>query len=339
VRIWIDLTNSPHVPVLAPLARVLVARGDTVHVTARDYAQTVGLARLHGLDVDVIGHHGGGSRAGKARAAAGRVVALLRWARGRRLDRALAHGSTDQPIVARLLRVPATTAFDYEYAVLQHSLNCRLARRVLVPDAIPPARLARYGARGAKLVRYPGLKEEYALAGFTPDPAARAAAGARPDGLLAILRPPPELALYHGLADPVFDGVLRRLGEHEDDGGVETVVLPRTALQGDRIRALGLPRVHVPAMAVDGQSLVALADLVVSAGGTMNREAVVLGTPVYTTFAGRLGAVDEALIGDGRLRRLERAEDVRIEPRPTAAGRVEGRDPAILARLAVDRCA
>ena len=331
MRVWVDLTNAPHAVVLAPLVRALEARGDTVEVTARDYGQTVDIARLNGLDPVVTGHHGGGGRAGKARAAAGRVLALHRWARGRGFDAALAHGSTDQPVVARLLGIPATTMFDYEYAVLQHSLNCRLARRTLVPEAIPPLRLARYGAHGTRLVRYPGLKEEYALSGFEPDPAV--AARFTPGGeLLAVLRPPPELALYHRFSNDVFGAVLDRLAATD---GVVTVVLPRTAAQGERIRELGLAGVVVPDRALDGQSLVAGADLVVSAGGTMNREAVVLGTPVYTTFAGRLGGVDEQLVRDGRLRQLERATDVRIERKASGQAPRIRRDPADLVRLAL----
>jgi hypothetical protein len=221
--------------------------------------------------------------------------------------------------------------FDYEYAVLQHSLNCRLARRTLVPEAIPPGRLARYGAHGKRLARYPGLKEEYALAGFEPDPAvARTFAPA--GELLAVLRPPPELALYHRFSNDVFAGVLQRLSETE---GVVTVVLPRTAAQGDEIRARDLRGVVVPDRALDGQSLVAGADLVVSAGGTMNREAVVLGTPVYTTFAGRLGGVDEQLLREGRMRQLQRATDVRIERKPSAQAPRIRRDPADLVALAL----
>ena len=333
MRVWVDLTNAPHAVVLAPIVRALAERGDEVDVTARDYGQTVEIARLQGLDPLVVGHHGGGSRAGKAQAAAGRVTALLRFARERRFDAALAHGSTDQPMVARALGIPATTMFDYEFAVLQHSLNCRLARRTLVPEAIPPGRLARYGASGGRLVRYPGLKEEYALAAFEPDPAVPAAFA--PAGeLLAVLRPPPELALYHRFENDVFGAVLARLAATD---GVVTVVLPRTADQGERIRAIGLAGVVVPERALDGQSLVAGADLVVSAGGTMNREAVVLGTPVYTTFAGRLGGVDERLLRDGRLRRLERAQDVLIERKPPATASRVRRDPAELARLALSR--
>ena len=165
-------------------------------MTARDYGQTVDIARLNGLDPLITGRHGGGGRAGKARAAGGRVAALYRWAKGRRFDAALAHGSTDQPMVARALRIPATTMFDYEYAVLQHSLNCRLARRTLVPEAIPPGRLARYGASRQAARPLPGAE------GGVRSRRLRARSGSRdrfaPDGeLLAVLRPPPELALYH----------------------------------------------------------------------------------------------------------------------------------------------
>ncbi len=331
MRIWLDLTNAPHVPVLAPMARVLLERGHEVEATARDYGQTAELAALHGLPVEVVGAHGGRSRIGKGRAAAGRVRALRRWARGRGFDAALAHGSTDQPVVARSLGIPAVTMFDYEGARLQHGVNCRLAARVLVPEAIPVEAIVTHGARASAVVRYPGLKEEYALFGFAADPSVREALGVRADALLAVLRPPPDLALYHRTANPLFDEVLRALAA---DPTVEQVVLPRTAEQGAAIRALGLPGTIVPERAVDARSLVAVADLVVSAGGTMNREAVVLGTPVWTTFAGELGAVDRGLIAEGRLLRLERAADLVVRPRPAAAAPTT-RDPALLVDLAL----
>lgn len=332
MRVWIDLTNAPHVPVLAPLARVLEERGATVEFTARPYGQTAELAALHGLRVEEIGAHGGRSRVGKGRAAVGRVHALRRWAKGRGFDVGLAHGSTDQPVVGRLLGFPTVTMFDYEGARLQHGVNCRLASRTLVPDAIPVEAITAHGARASQVVRYPGLKEEYALWGFTADPTVRDALGVRPDALLAVLRPPPELALYHRTDNPLFDRVLERLAA---DPTVDTVVLPRTAEQGAAVRALGLPRVLVPERAIDARSLVATADVVVSAGGTMNREAVVLGTPVWTTFAGQLGAVDRALIDQGRLLRLERPDDLVLAPRPPAAAPTL-RDPALLVDLALN---
>ena len=286
MRVWIDLTNSPHVPIFAPLVRRMQARGWDVSVTARAFAQTISLLELHGIEHTVVGHHGGGSRLGKARAAADRVTAMTRFGRRGRFDVAMAHGSTDLPMACRALRVPNTTMFDYEYARLQHGLNCRLAQRVLMPDAIPPERVAGYGARPPKLVTYPGLKEEYYLANFRPDAAVPAALGLDGERIGLVLRPPADLALYHRFENPLFDALLEQLGRSEQ---VRGVVLPRTPDQAQRIRAMALPSLLVPESAVDGQSLVAGADLVISAGGTMNREAVVLGTPVYTTFAGQAG--------------------------------------------------
>ncbi|HXD72013.1 MAG TPA: DUF354 domain-containing protein [Gaiellales bacterium] len=332
MRVWVDLTNSPHAVIFAPLVRRLQARGDEVAVTARAFAQTLELLELHGIDHTVIGHHGGGTRAGKARAAGDRVRAMVAFGRKGRFDVAVAHGSTDLPMACRLLRIPNTTMFDYEYATLQHSLNCRLANRVLVPDAIPPERLRRFGVRPPRLVRYPGLKEEYYLAGFEPDPAVPRTLGMDGRRIGVVLRPPADVALYHRFQNPLFDAVLELLGRRDD---VVSVVLPRTPEQGTRIRALDLPSVVVPEHAVDGGSLVAGADLVVSAGGTMNREAVVLGTPVYTTFAGRLGGVDERLVGEGRLRPLESAGDLVLERKPAALAERRRRDPDHLLALAL----
>jgi len=228
-------------------------------------------------------------------------------------------------VAARLLGIPSATAFDYEWAKVQHNVNCRLARAVVVPDAIPPERLAPYGATPAKLRPYPGLKEEYYLSDFEPDASVLGELGLDPARPIAVVRTPPALSLYHRFENPLFAGVLDRLR------GTQTVVLPRTPEQRAE-----LGEFTVPERAIDAQSLVALADLVISAGGTMNREAVALGTPVWTTFEGRPGAVDDALIAAGRLRRLTRAEDVELVKRaPDGADRPERvrRDPAVLADL------
>jgi len=329
MRVWIDITNSPHVLFFRPLIRLLQEDGHEVEVTAREYAQTLELLERHGIAHKVVGpHHGGAGVLGKARALAGRLPALRRFGARGRFDLALAHGSHELTVAARSLRIPSATAHDYEFATLQHQLGVRAATRAVFPDAIPLDRLARLGAKPPKLVRYPGIKEEYYLAGFEPAPAA--VEGIDPARVLIVVRTPPEVSLYHRHGNPLFAAVLDRLGRDES---VHAVVLPRTAEQRAAIRALGLPSLHVPAEAVDAQSLVALADLVVSAGGTMNREAVALGTPVYTTFAGRLGAVDERLIRDGRLMPLADAAELELRKRePEGAGRVR-RDPRLLLEL------
>jgi predicted glycosyltransferase len=194
---------------------------------------------------------------------------------------------------------------------------------------IPQDRLDRLGARVSKVRRYPGLKEEYALHGFTADPAVLADLGIDRDRLLVVVRTPPDVSLYHREANPLFGEVLERLGRN---AAVQAVVLPRTAEQRAEILGRDLRSVIVPEKAIDAQSLVALADLVVSAGGTMNREAVALGVPVYTTFAGRLGAVDTALIDQGRLRVLTSADALTLEKREAPSAGTE-RDPALLLDL------
>jgi predicted glycosyltransferase len=331
MRIWVDLTNSPHVLVMRPVIRVLERRGAEVLVTARDFAQTLGLLERFGIPHTAIGHHRGGRLAAKAIGLASRSAALVRWARGRRFDVALGHGSNDVTIAARLLRIPCATTFDYEWATVQHIVNCRLGQRVVVPEAIPPARLARCGATPEKLRRYPGLKEEYYLADFEPDPAVPAALGVDPRRPVAVVRTPPAVSLYHRFEHPLFARLLERLRDQ-----AQTVVLPRTAEQRAELAAAG--GFLVPDGAVDAQSLVACADVVVSAGGTMNREAVALGTPAWTTFEGRLGAVDERLIADGRLRRLERPEDVTVTRRKPPAPRHDRvrRDPEAFTDLLID---
>jgi uncharacterized protein len=285
VRVWVDLTNSPHVLVLRPVIAALRARGIEVEVTARDFAQTLALCRRFGIEHTPIGAHAGRGVLGKAAGLARRSAALRRWARGRpRFDLALGHGSNDVTVAAAALRIPSSTMFDYEWATLQHEVNCWLARAVVVPDAIPPQRLRRYGAAG-KLQRYPGLKEEYYLADFERDPTV--------------------------------------LDELSLDPGAPLAVVLRSA--GGFI---------VPKAAIDAQSLIAYADVVISAGGTMNREAVALGTPVYTVFEGRLGAVDERLLDEGRLRRLGAADEVVLCKRGDAdrPARVR-RAPGLLADL------
>jgi uncharacterized protein len=320
------MTASAHVLVFRPLIKILRARGDDVQITAREYAQTLQLLELHGLEADaVIGHHGGRSRTGKARAMFSRLRALRRWARPRDFDVALAHGSHELTMTARRLGIPSATTFDYEWAWLQHQLGCRAATRVVVPDAIPAERLARYGAKPPQLVQYEGLKEEYYLADFEPDTAVLGQFDLEPARVLVVLRPPPDVSLYHRHSNPLFPQTLDFVGARDD---VHAIVLPRTEEQRDFVRGLDLPSVIVPPQAVDAQSLIALADLVVSAGGTMNREAAALGVPVYTTYGGRLGGVDEALIRDGRLVPLSDPRALQLEKRDGGGTVRARRDPA-----------
>jgi predicted glycosyltransferase len=336
MRVWIDLTNSPHVLVMRPLIERLQRDGHDVSVTARDFAQTIELCERFHIQHAAIGHHRGGRLAAKAGGLLSRSTALLRWAHSQRtaagapFDVALGHGSNDISVAAALLRIPSATMFDYEWATVQHNVNCRLARAVVVPDAIPPECLWRYGARG-KVRPYEGLKEEYYLADFQPSSEVLGELSLDVSRPIVLVRTPPEVSLYHRFENDLFAQVLRRLSGAAEQG-VQTVVLPRVAAQREELRRVG--GFTVPEHAIDAQSLIAHADLVISAGGTMNREAVALGTPVYTTFGGRLGAVDERLIGDGRMRMLESAEELDLSKRSISSESVRvRRDPQLLIEL------
>jgi predicted glycosyltransferase len=315
--------------VFRPLIGLMQERGDEIEVTARDYAQTVQLLELHGIEAELIGRHGGRSRIGKLGTMLTRLSGLRRWARGKHFDAALAHGSHHLTMTARALGIPSSTTFDYEFATVQHQLGCRAATFVVVPEAIPPERLERYGVRPPKLRRYEGLKEEYYLADFEPDSGVLEPLGLDRGRILVVVRTPPDVSLYHRKSNRLFPQVLDHLGSNE---GVQAVVLPRTPEQRDFVRGLELPSILVPDEAVDAQSLIAFSDLVVSAGGTMNREAAALGVPVYTTYGGRLGGVDEMLIREGRLRPLTDPRALELVKREGDAGRVR-RDPRLMLGL------
>jgi len=331
VRVWIDISNSPQVHFFRPLIALLEARGHTVDVTTRDYAQTLELLRLHGVPHRIVGpRHGGAGVWGKGWATVGRLRALRRYVKSLGVDLALSHASHELPLVARSLGIPASYAFDYEFARMQHGLGARAANCVVVPEAIPQDRLDRLGARKRKVRRYPGLKEEYYLAGFEPARTVIDELGLDKARILVVVRTPPEVSLYHRHGNPLFADLVRRLGS---DPAVQAVVLPRTDDQRRQIRALSLPSLVIPEQAVDSRSLVALSDIVLSAGGTMNREAVALGVPAYTTFAGRMGAVDDQLLRDGRMRVLRSVSALELEKRQRLTALPVERDPTVLLDL------
>jgi len=326
LRIWVDCTAAAHPLVLRPIVERLEGRGHEVWVTTREYGQTLGILDRLGIPYTAVGSHGGASALGKGRALAGRSARLAKIVWERRPQLALSHGSVDLAFVSTFFRIPSVQMQDYEFAIWQRQIAFRAARRVLVPDSIPLDRLRKVGAKERKLVRYPGLKEEYYLVGFEPDPAVLGELGLDREKVLVVVRPPPETSEYHARND-LYGETIRRLA---GAGEAQAVVIPRTERQAAEVRGMGAANLIVPERAVDAQSLIAFADLVVSAGGTMNREAVALGTPVFTTFAGRMGGVDEALIADGRLQVLASVAELPLRKREASSGVRNPRDPELL---------
>jgi predicted glycosyltransferase len=329
MKIWADMSAPAHVLVLRPIIERLREAGHEVTVTSRDYTQTQELLALHQMEHTPIGRHGGASRVSKLMRLLQRTGRMRRFGRKDGFDLAIAHGSNDLAIAAKLLGIPEANMHDYEFAVAQHQVGCRLAKRVIFPESVPPERLSRFGVGPEKLIQYPGFKEEYYLADFEVVPDALEKVGVDTERVVVVVRPPPDVSLYHRKSNPLFPQVLARVGT---DAGVRAVVLPRTEEQRRFVKGLALPSLIVPDHAVEAQSLVALADLVVSAGGTMNREAVALGTPVYTTYGGRLGGVDEALIQSGRLRPLTDPRALELEKKNGQGERIR-RDPGLLVEL------
>lgn len=293
MRIWIDLANSPHVPLMEPVVAALEARGDEVVLSARDHAQTLPLAQRLWPDVAVIGQASPDGRAAKLASVLGRAKKLRTFRAGTAPQVALSHGSYAQVLACAGSRVPAVTMMDYEHQPANH-ISFRLASRIVVPEVFPSDALRRFGAHRRKVVRYPGFKEELYL-GQTESPGRVSnELGLDPTRVIVVFRPPPDGALYHRVVNERFDDIYHRALAAD---GIQVVLLPRTRGQRDRYGEGAL----VPNQAVDGVALLALADVVVGGGGTMNRESALLGTPTYTVFAGRLAAVDQALIDRGVL--------------------------------------
>lgn len=304
--VWIDLANSPHVLFFEPVIAELQHRGVEVRVTARGFAQTVELARRLPVPVDVLGSHGGATLSGKMLDLIHRVDHLRRWARDSSPSVAVSHNSYSQTLAARSLGLSVMTAMDYEFQPANH-LAFRCADLVAVPDSYPIDALCGQGARPDRTWRYPGLKEEISLAGFSADPDYLAGVGVDTSKPVVFVRPPADTALYHRFQNKLFGTILERLLRDEHVTGI---VLARTPSQAAELEDEGCGALLWRGDVLDGRQLVAGADMVISAGGSMIREAAVLGTPACSVFAGRVGAVDRTLVAGGRLRLLSSKEDV-----------------------------
>jgi len=284
------------------------ARGNQVEITARDFAQTLELAAKAGMTPHVIGSHGGGSITGKAGNLVGRAAALRKWARDRGVDLAVSHNSYAQIAAAAALGIKTVTLMDYEHQPANH-LAFRLASRVIVPRAFPAAELRKYGASLRKVKRYEGTKEDVYLADFSPDSAFAGVLrklGVASEDVLVVVRPPAREALYHRFESELFDELLARLSSRD---GARIILLPRSDAQRLEYEKRGWPNMIMPREALDGANLIAAADLVVSAGGTMNREAAALGVPAASIYGGRWAAIDEELVKEGRLQRISSSDE------------------------------
>ena len=212
-------------------------------------------------------------------------------------------------MTSRLLGIPCVILMDYEFAAAMPFVK---PDWLMVPSVVPEGP----SKHGSRIIKYPGIKEDVYLSKFQPDRTLRKRLGISPEDLLITVRPPATEAHYHNPeAERLLEASLRRfVGEC----GTRVLLLPRNKRQEAELRStwgqdIASGKIVIPHHVEDGLNLIWHSDLVVSGGGTMNREAAAMGVPVYSIFRGKIGAVDSYLADQGRLVLLETVEDVRTK--------------------------
>lgn len=297
MKIWFDADNAPHVPVMKPLAEELSRRGHEVRFTARDRASTCELLDLYGFEYVRVGGPSGRSKVRKALGTLGRALLLRRAMRHWKADVSFGHGSRSLPLASGMLGIPSVTMYDYEW--VNPTIFNRFCTRILLPEAISVERCIEAGIDANKVVFFPGYKEELYLGGIEADPSIRLELGLRPDMTKVLLRPPATTAHYHNpRSEEILKALLDRL---LSDRAVQIVWIPRTSDQMSMVQGGHQAVVVVPRRVYPGPELILEMDMVIGGGGTMTREAAVLGVPSYSFFMGRPGMVDADLQSKGRL--------------------------------------
>ena len=332
-RIWIDIDNSPHVPFFLPIIEELEKRGFEIGLTARDTYQVCELLDFFGLSCDVIGRHYGTSKVFKVLGNCLRASQLVPTALRLRPHLALSHGSRAQILVCKALGIPTIMMHDYEHSTKTGFIE---PDWTFIPEVIPDGAMSRGVERTLK---YPGLKEDVYVPRFRPNPTILTTLGIARDEFVVTLRPPATEAHYHNPeSEQLFAEALRFLAENRK---LRAVVLPRSARQGAELRRdwadlIAAGSMIMPSAPVDGLNLIWFSDLVISGGGTMNREAAALGVPVYSIFRGKIGAVDKYLARNGRLTLLEEVKDIRAKikiVRRERSAKPENRDRLALTNI------
>jgi uncharacterized protein len=307
-KVWIDLDNSPHVPFFLPIIEELETRGYQVLLTARDAYQVRELLDLYHLRCEVLGRHYGKNKLLKVMGTCLRAVKLAARMIRQRPDIGVSHGSRSQLLACFVLRIPNLTMFDYEFTSTTRYISPTWA---MVPEVVATADV---GYTHCPVLKYPGIKEDVYLSRFKPNRSLRQRLGASAGDLLVMVRPPATEAHYH---NPESEVLLREVLLYLMEGSqAKAVILPRNKRQAEEMRRAWAEGIAAGKLSVldhveDGLNLIWNADLVVSGGGTMNREAAAMGVPVYSIFRGKIGAVDRYLVGQGKLVLLEAPADVR----------------------------
>jgi predicted glycosyltransferase len=308
MKIWIDLDNSPHVPFFLPIVKELQKRGYQHVITARDAFQVRGLLEKSDLDAQIIGKHHGKNKILKLLGLVYRALQLAPTIIKERPVLAISHGSRAQLILASLLKLKSALILDYE-----HSKHIPLTKPdwKIAPDIIPEEIL---NFSKNRILRYPGLKEDVYVTDFKPDINLLDDLGIIDKHIIVSVRPPATEAHYHNPeSEYIFHMLIEYLGNHQS---IHLVILPRNEKQKIYIKSkwqswLKSKKIIIPNKVIDGLNLIWFSDLVISGGGTMNRESAALGIPTYSIFRGKMGEVDKYLVREGKLKLIENIDDIK----------------------------
>ncbi|WP_297500609.1 DUF354 domain-containing protein [Thermococcus sp.] len=288
MKVWVDITNAPHVHFFKGVIRELEKTDHEVIITTREFDGLTGILDMFGFDYYVVGKHGGATLEGKLLASAERVYKLSRLIIEEKPDMAIYKHSVEAPRVAFGLGIPSIGFVDNETAVAQNKLFLPLTKLVLYPKAIDAYDLIRCGAdpNGIKTVN--GFSELAHLYGFRPEKRVLRELGLKRNGYIVMRTEPVKANYFNGPEKSVLEDIIPLLPE------IPIVLFPRTGEQRKRFERFN--NVIMPEKPVDSLSLLYYARLMIGAGGTMNREAIALGTPTISTYPGRLLAVTKWLV-------------------------------------------
>lgn len=304
-KIWIDIDNSPHVLFFNPIAKALTGQGYELILTARDAYQVRELMQVYKMNAQVIGKHYGKNKLLKIMGSIYRAMQLAPLIIREHPDVAISHGSRGMVILSKLLNIPLILMFDYEHGKPVPFINPNL---IIVPEIVTHIPFPK-----TQVLKYKGIKEHVYVPFFKADFNLKSNLNIKCDDIVIALRPPATEAHYHNNeSDLLFHEVISFFAEHEN---IKMIILPRNKKQAEQIKlkwkdVYKTGKIIIPEHAFDGLNIIWNSDMLISGGGTMNREATALGVPVYSIFRGKMGAVDAFLQKIGKLKFIENSRDI-----------------------------
>ena len=304
MRIWIDLTNSPHVNFFAALIEELDRKHDVL-ITTRPLADTIELLKQRGFKYHVVGSHYGANKLKKGLGFGVRVLQLGSFINGRQIDVAISHSSFYSPVVARIFGIRSIYINDNEHAE-GNRISFLCASTIMVPEFFSMDRVCRQWGNPRKVVHYPGVKEGIYLSGLEEHINKRAASvQSLPE---IFIRPEPWTAQYYRGAVCFMDELIIGLKDK-----YLITLMPRGEQQAKHYRQARFSGIKIPEKPLTLEDMASRCSLFIGAGGTMTREAAVMGIPTLSVYQGELLAVDRYLLERGYMTHRQQLTPTEVE--------------------------